>query len=361
MPINTPEDLRDHLELAIQVELATIPPYLFAMYSIEDQASEPALLIRSIVAEEMLHAALAANVLLAVGGNPRFETTELIPNYPGLIPHHRPPLELNLEPCSLELVRDVFMLIEQPEIRGAIPEADEFETLGQFYHALEAGIVELAGRYDLFSNPQVNRQLSDPAFYTPVEYDAEDSGGLSLVDDLESALASIEVIVHQGEGLSTERWADPAHQELTHHHKLLQISDGTSVLGPVRALQPNPKTADYPHDLRPVSDLFNAGYRHLFFVLAELFSTKEEKLGAVRRMYLLMGEVLSVLANFLVRQPLAGDRFAAPTFEIYEFASSDTADELVALAASVAERHPELAGLVDITSALRPEAPGTAG
>jgi hypothetical protein len=36
MPIETTQDLHDHLELAISIELATVPPYLYAMYSIED-------------------------------------------------------------------------------------------------------------------------------------------------------------------------------------------------------------------------------------------------------------------------------------------------------------------------------------
>ena len=58
MPIQTVPDLREHLELAIRVELSTIPLYLYAMYSIEEQTSEAALLIRSIVTEEMLHAVL---------------------------------------------------------------------------------------------------------------------------------------------------------------------------------------------------------------------------------------------------------------------------------------------------------------
>lgn len=56
MPIDTVDDLREHLLVAIEVELSTIPPYLYAMYSIEDQSSEAALLIRSVVVEEMLHA-----------------------------------------------------------------------------------------------------------------------------------------------------------------------------------------------------------------------------------------------------------------------------------------------------------------
>ncbi len=344
MPIDTRQDLHEHLELAIVLELSTIPPYLFAMYSIADQESEAALLIRSIVAEEMLHAALASNLLLAVGGRPAFDTTELIPTFPSLLPHHTPPLELRLQPCSLELVTDVLMRLEQPEVHGAPAEADDFETLGQFYHALENGIVELSGRIDLFADPQADSQMADPSFYSPVAYDAEDSGGLMLIDGVESARAAIEIIVHQGEGLSTVRWADPAHQELTHYYKLLEIADGTVPLGRVLPLAPDPRTADYPADLQPVSDLFNACYRYLYLVLHEVFSPSEDKKAVVARLYRLMTPLLSELARFLVSRPLPGGHHAAPTFEIYEFSSRDPQAEIQRLARRAADLHPGLAG-----------------
>ncbi len=352
MPIDTPQDLREHIELAIKVELSTIPPYLFAMYSIEEQASEAALLIRSIVAEEMLHAALAANLLLAVGGRPGFDTTALIPTYPDFLPHHIPPLEVGLVPASPEAIRDVFMRIEQPEVHGAPAEPDLFESLGQFYHALEIGIDELSDRRDLFADPQTDCQLSDPSFYAPVAFDAEDSGGLMLIDGPESARAAIEVIVHQGEGLSTERWADPAHQELTHYFKLLQISDGTSPLGAVRPLKSNPRTAEFPNRLQPVSDLFNASYRYLFFILAELFGPLHHKGEAVGSMYQLMAQVMSELALFLVEQPIGNGEVAGPTFEVFEFESQDREGELVMMAAAAAGAFPELAEVRDAILAL---------
>lgn len=182
---------------------------MFAMYSIEDQNSEAALLIRSIVVEEMLHAVLATNLLLAVGGAPDFASTAYMPRYPMELPHHRPPLIIDLAPCSLELVRELFMRIEQPETHGAPAEPDEFETLGQFYHALEIGVAELSDRFDLFSNPQAGAQLSNHTFYQPVTLDAEDSGGLVLITDLDSAIEAIEIIVHQGEGMSDEKWPTP--------------------------------------------------------------------------------------------------------------------------------------------------------
>jgi hypothetical protein len=351
VPIDTPRQLRDHLRLAIQVELSTIPPYLFAMYSIEDQSSEASLLIRSIVAEEMLHAALVANVLLAVGGDPGFGTTDLMTTYPSLLPHHRPPLELNLAPCSLELVRDLFMRIEQPEVHEAPPEPDEYETLGQFYHALEMAITELAQTNDLFADPQRDRQLANPAAYRPVAFDAADSGGLMLVDSVTSARDALEVIVHQGEGLSSERWADPAHQELTHYSKLLRIADGLSPLGAVIPTRSNPHTTDFPDPVQALSNLFNASYRYLFILLDTIFSSRDDG-TAVGQMYRVMSEVLAPLGRMLVRQPLGDGEFAAPTFEIYEFETDAPVTELQTLAAAALQSFPDSAAVDDVVGHL---------
>jgi hypothetical protein len=53
---------------------------------------------------------LAANLLTAVGGRPRF-TADAVPSYPEAMRHHGPkvPLVLYLAPASVELVRDVFL------------------------------------------------------------------------------------------------------------------------------------------------------------------------------------------------------------------------------------------------------------
>jgi hypothetical protein len=342
MPIETTQDLHGHLELAIRIELATIPPYLYAMYSIEELDSQAALLIRSIVVEEMLHAALVTNLLLATGGRPDYASTRYMTQFPADLPHHDPPLTIDLEPCSVELIRRVFMRIEQPEARDAPAQPDQFETLGQFYHALEMGIERLAETTDLFSDPQSDSQLSDPRFYQPVTFDAEDSGGLILVDDLDSARQAIETIVHQGEGLSDERWADPAHQELTHYNKLVQISEGVTPLGAVRPVSTSPRTTDFPSKIQPVSKLFNATYRSLFLVLHRLFQPGVNQAKAVGVLYLFMADVLPQLAHFLVHQPIGNGQQASPTFQIHEFESGQPLHELTALSERCARAHPEL-------------------
>jgi len=349
VPIATPEQLRQHLALAIGVELTTVPPYLYAMYSIEDQTSEAALLIKSVVAEEMLHAALVANLLTAVGGQPDFSDPGLLPTYPGLLPHHAPPLMINLAPASPELVRDVFMVIEEPEAPGAPPEGDQFETLGQFYHALELAFEDLSDRFELFTEVQADRQLADPRFYSPVEFDAEDSGGLMLVKDLESACAAIEVVVHQGEGVSHEKYADPSHQELTHYSKFEQIAAGVNPLGAVRSVLVNPHTADLPALLQPVSDLFNALYRYTYFTLDELYQPVADKGPVVDRLYTVMSGLLGPIARYLTERPVGGGLVAGPSFEVYSFdPNSPAVDQLKTLAEAVLAEHHKLAPLASV-------------
>jgi hypothetical protein len=352
MPITTPEALREHLELAIGVELSTVPPYLYAMYSIEDQSSEAALLIRSVVAEEMLHAVLAANLLLAVGGNPDFSSADLMPRYPSDLPHHRPKLTLNIKPCSQQQIEELFLVIEQPETHAAPSEDDIYTSLGQFYHAIEKGLAHVADSHDIFANPQTDRQMSDPSFYSPVEYDAEDSGGLLMINDIASANEAIHIIVHQGEGVSDEKWADPLHQELTHYHKFLQIADGTAPIGKVVPALVNPTTDEFPPVAHDVSELFNAAYRYVYMTMDEIFQAGADRGALVGRLYALMSTVLSPLAHHLMTLPVGEGFVAGPTFEVYDFGDSDPWNHLTALAAKVAEEIPSLHPVAEAVAGL---------
>lgn len=341
MPIETPTDLRDHLHTAISIEMATIPAYLYALYSFEDQSALPPRLIRSIVVEEMLHAALSTNILLAVGGEPEWSSDRYFPNYPGELPHHRPRIDLDLAPVSIDLVRDVLLVIEQPEMHSAPAEGDDYASLGQFYHSIETSIERMADRFDLFSDPQLERQMSDSSFYRPVQFDAEDSGNLAPIESTPDACDAISVIVHQGEGLSDERWADPEHKELTHYHKLLLLADGKAALGSVLPVPINPRTANYPAELQQVSDLFNAAYRATYLALDDMFSVGGNQGTAVGRLYGLMTGVLGPVARYLVTVDLPDGGVAAPTFEWFEF-SGDPWAELSALANRIARDHPDL-------------------
>ncbi|KAB1187242.1 MULTISPECIES: ferritin-like protein [Haloferax] len=359
MGIETRADLKEHLQWAVQVELSTIPTYLYAMYSIDDRGAEPYRLIRSVVVEEMLHMALAANLMVAVGGKPRFYAEDVIPSYPMDLPHHDPPIRMNLERCSPDFIERVCMPIEHPRAVDAVPEDDNYETIGQFYLAVEAAIEQLDDdEGGLFDDPQVERQLLHPGYYAPVEFDEEDSGGLHPIDGIESACRAIETVIHQGEGLRDEHWADPSHHEMTHYYKFKSIADGTYRLGAVRPVAENPTTADFDPALRPVSDLFNAAYSYSFVLMDELYATtdRDTKDALVRDLYTVMSGILSPLARYLTSHPVSegAELNAGPTFEFYQFEASSTPwEQIRALTTTVARDVGELVHLNGMVESLQ--------
>ena len=88
MAINTLQSLREHLQVALEIEHATIPPYLTALYSLEEGHNQEAFeVIESVFMEEMLHMTLVANLLNAVGGSPQIDKPDFIAHYPTYLPH----------------------------------------------------------------------------------------------------------------------------------------------------------------------------------------------------------------------------------------------------------------------------------
>ena len=66
-----------------------------------------------MLAEEMLHLALAANLLNAVGGEPKLDSPELLPPFPHPLPHGDRSIEIDLVPFGPKAL-DLFLRIEQP-------------------------------------------------------------------------------------------------------------------------------------------------------------------------------------------------------------------------------------------------------
>ena len=108
------DELHRHLHAALQLEHATIPPYLTALYSILPGTNGEAYrVIRAVVVEEMLHLTLAANILNAVGGTPDLTPPDFVPEYPAYLPDGETDFQADLQPFSKAAI-ETFLKIERP-------------------------------------------------------------------------------------------------------------------------------------------------------------------------------------------------------------------------------------------------------
>ena len=110
------EQLREDLQTALQLEHSTIPPYLTALASIKFSYNlEIQNILETVVIQEMMHMALVANILNAIGGTPSLYSKEFLPRYPSRLPGGvQHDLIVPIEKLSLGLIRNIFMKIEQP-------------------------------------------------------------------------------------------------------------------------------------------------------------------------------------------------------------------------------------------------------
>lgn len=110
--------LRQNLQIAMEIEHATIPTYLTALATIKDNYNpQVQAIFRQILVQEMLHFALAANILNAVGGKPVLFSENFLPLYPTQLPGGvMPALQVPIEKCTIALISNIFMAIEQPSL-----------------------------------------------------------------------------------------------------------------------------------------------------------------------------------------------------------------------------------------------------
>jgi CDGSH-type Zn-finger protein len=227
--IETLEDLRRHLQGAVALEHATLPPYLYAYYSIVQGTNEDAVaILSSVYVEEMLHMALAANLLNAVGGSPKVANVEFVPSYPAPLPLSDASFQISLSRFSPETLA-MFMRIERPEENDAPAESDHFETIGQFYCAIEDALESLCaslGEDAVFCGDS-QRQI------TPETLAWYAGGRVVAVYDLASARVAVDEIEEQGEGLKhAEIWDGdrdmfhPERDEVAHYFRFDQLVKG---------------------------------------------------------------------------------------------------------------------------------------
>lgn len=222
----TPMELRDiswirgALQTAIALEHSTMPLYCAAMYSLEVQNYPSYNTIRSVLMEEMVHMAIAANMVAALGGSPAVRG--LRPSYAGLgglpggtAPELRPRLA-KLSNASLE----VFMRLEAPEFMlNTRQRASAYPTIGSFYNAIREAIIRNAdavGRAVRHGGPanQVGGNLGYPTF------EKDDA------DPVSTFLRALDIITEQGEGQgdgTVETMKEDFQKEGSHYARFAEL------------------------------------------------------------------------------------------------------------------------------------------
>ena len=340
MPINDLPSLRRHLQWAVELEHSTIPPYLTALYSLHDGKNDEARhVLLSIAIEEMLHMTLAANILNAVGGAPHLDQPSFMPSYPSYLPHSNKAFQVGIGKFSKEAV-EVFLKIEKPVDHDGLPEDENYETIGQFYEAIEVGLKELCAKHGeahVFTG-NVSRQIGPEAFH----YDG--GGTVIVVTDLATALQAMEEIVEQGEGMDhgsiwdgDKNMFHHDRHEVSHYFRFLEVLEGryykrgdTPQSGPsgrpcdvdweaVYNIRPNVKNSDFPHGSEIHTKLvdFNRSYCDLLRIMHRAFNGDPKQMSvAVGAMY-----EIKIKAKELMQLP-SGDGLTTVGLS-YEYAKPD--------------------------------------
>lgn len=343
--IRTIEDLREFLEAAVQLELAVIPPYMCALYTIEPNANDiSSQIFRSVVTEEMLHLINAANTMNAVGGRPRVTGDDIVPKYPTLLPDGEKSFKVHLDPFSAGAI-ETFLKIEYPSrphapmpeamipIRRVEPEPTPLKvvsfghkTVGEFYDEIIHGIKRLVkelGEKAVFTG--------DPAKQITREFYYAGGGEPVPVFGEADAVKAIEEIIDQGEGLNFSLFDNDG--DLGHYFRFDQIQKGRRYQAGDRSEHPtgapmevdyarvypmirDPRMNDYPEgELRQTAVAFNVAYSNLLRKIQSAFDgAREDLIPAVGVMFTMKYTALELLKN-----PLPGTPFhAGPTFEYVE-------------------------------------------
>jgi hypothetical protein len=356
MRVASREELVWLLTQACELEHGLMCEYMFAQFTLrrtqqeglsaEQQAKVAAweAAIVDVTKQEMLHLALATNLLTAIGAAPHLHR----PNFPILSRWYPPGVQIALVPFGERALRH-FIYLERPEgmdlddaegfaaVGQAQPLTDgdslmavpeDYQTVGHLYRGIEQGFERL-----------VDRRGEGGVFIGPPEAQATTEvfewAELTAVTDLGSARAAIELIVEQGEGARGD-WRN------AHFGKFVALLDDYLAtraadpgFEPARPVEPayvrrppdveaetmlitDPLTAE-------VADLFNAVYETTLQALSRYFVHSGESAEQVTTLATvakhLMNWVMRPLGSVLTTLPVGPERprvLAGPAFEIVQ-------------------------------------------
>lgn len=339
---------------AAELEHALMCEYLFAAFSLKRSVDEGLTeeqlaaverwrsTILLVAKQEMLHLAIACNLLTSIGVSPHLSR----PNLPQPARHYPSGVRLELLPFSEQALRH-FLFLERPEgmdlndaeglaaIEHALPvmgdeeiapHLQEFRTVGHLYRSIEAGFRHLAekmGEENLFLGPAGSQTRGEL-------FGWKELGPISSTDD---AVRAIEGIVEQGEGPRGD-WRN-AHfgrflSVLSEYLEMRENAPGLEVARPVLPVLVRPPenggevTLITDPATARVADLCNVSYEVLLHVLYRLMShidESAEQIGTLAAVAVgIMNDVIGPLADILSTMPVGPEfpgRTAGATFELF--------------------------------------------
>ncbi|HET6314824.1 MAG TPA: ferritin-like protein [Chloroflexota bacterium] len=338
---------------AAQLEHMIMCQYLFAEFSLKsgdeltaDQAEVVdrwRQTLRGIAVEEMLHLALVANLMAAIGAAPTFGR----PNFPRRSGYFPASVQLDLLPFGEQALLH-FLYLERPEgmerqdaegfvpaapplepldATEAMPHGQEFATVGHLYRGIERGLAMLADRLG-------ERALfvgSPRAQATPERFGWPQ---VIAVTDLATAQSAVDEIIEQGEGARGD-WRDAHYGRFLamwqDYHDLCQRDPSFQPTRPVVAAysrQPfdvvDPVAVITDPRTRGVAELAALGYELVVHLLTRFFThtdeTEQQLDVLVNSAIDTMASVLRPLATTLTTLPIGPEhpgRAAGFSFEMF--------------------------------------------
>jgi hypothetical protein len=214
------------LQVAVQLELCTIPPYLCGWWSVKDRGGQAARLIRRVVDDEMYHLGVVCNLLVAVGGQPRIQ--DGAPRYPGPLPGGvRGGVTVYLSGLTRSYVQEVMMAIEAPDAPLARGDGTS-PTIGSFYTGIQGAFRAVAP--GLSADRQMSSRLG-----------SDELVPMRTLDDVERALDTVK---EQGEGTAASPADAFGDDQPAHYYAFGEIYHG-------RVLQKTGATWQYSGDPVP--------------------------------------------------------------------------------------------------------------
>lgn len=328
--------VKQALQHAVELEHATIPIYLYGLYSLIPGKNDAiAAIINSVVVEEMLHMTLACNVLNAIGGAPVIDKPDFIPKFPGHLPGGvQSGLTVHLRPFSKRQL-ETYLEIEEPTDKLNFKTTESLAeqiSIGTFYDR----IIETMAALDQQSPPGVawngGRQVDGSLMY-----------GAIAVASFADAKQALLTIIEQGEG-TTKSPAEVDGDDYAHYYRFQQIQkgymlrkvpnppttnpdDGWKFDGPAIPFDPSgvylvpddPAQVGYTGQAKFENDNFNYTYTSLLKSLHAMFNgetTGQEFNRAIGLMMSLKGQARAMMAGIPNPTPTSVN-FVGPSFEYF--------------------------------------------